>query len=71
MTGGKSVELVGILRGLTPERASPPERRSSTRVFASIEVPLNSPQPFDSIRLLAEAHRTASSARARSSRPRM
>jgi 2-dehydro-3-deoxyphosphogalactonate aldolase len=56
MTGAKSIELVGILRGLTPERAVATGKAVVDAGFRSIEVPLNSPQPFDSIHLLAEAH---------------
>ena len=57
MTRSKSIELVGILRGLTPERALATGKAIVDAGFRSIEVPLNSPQPFDSIHLLAEAHR--------------
>jgi 2-dehydro-3-deoxyphosphogalactonate aldolase len=50
------VELVAILRGLTPER-SPEVGEALVRAgFRSIEVPLNSPDPFDTIRLLSQAH---------------
>ena len=48
--------LVAILRGLRPERGA---RRSATALidagFRILEVPLNSPEPFASIRLLADA----------------
>jgi 2-dehydro-3-deoxyphosphogalactonate aldolase len=57
MTGAKSIELVGILRGLTPERALATGKAVVDAGFRSIEVPLNSPLPFDSIHLLAAAHR--------------
>jgi 2-dehydro-3-deoxyphosphogalactonate aldolase len=56
MTGPKSHELVGILRGLTPEKALATGKAIIDAGFRIIEVPLNSPQPFDSIRLLAQAH---------------
>jgi 2-dehydro-3-deoxyphosphogalactonate aldolase len=56
MTGGKSLELVGILRGLTPEKALATGKAIVDAGFRSLEVPLNSPQPFDSIHLLAKAH---------------
>jgi 2-dehydro-3-deoxyphosphogalactonate aldolase len=56
MTRERSVELVGILRGLTPDKAPATGKAIVDAGFRSIEVPLNSPQPFDSIRLLASAH---------------
>jgi 2-dehydro-3-deoxyphosphogalactonate aldolase len=49
-------ELVAILRGLTPERAPEVGAAIVAAGFRTIEVPLNSPQPFDSISLLARAH---------------
>ena len=51
-----SAELVAILRGLTPERAAETGRALVEAGFRTIEVPLNSPQPFESISLLARAH---------------
>jgi 2-dehydro-3-deoxyphosphogalactonate aldolase len=51
-----SVELVAILRGLVPERAAEIGAGLVAAGFRSIEVPLNSPRPFDSIGLLARAH---------------
>src|SRR5262245_23418825 len=57
MTGKKQVELVAILRGLTPERAPETGAALVGAGFRTIEVPLNSPQPFDTIALLAGAHR--------------
>jgi 2-dehydro-3-deoxyphosphogalactonate aldolase len=51
-----SVEMVAILRGLTPERAVETGSELASAGFRSIEVPLNSPQPFDSIALLSRAH---------------
>jgi 2-dehydro-3-deoxyphosphogalactonate aldolase len=52
----QSIEMVAILRGLTP--ASAPEVGAAVAAagFRSIEVPLNSPEPFASIKLLAGAH---------------
>jgi 2-dehydro-3-deoxyphosphogalactonate aldolase len=41
--------LVAILRGLTPVEAVPIARRLHASGFRLIEVPLNSPDPFDSI----------------------
>ena len=49
-------EMVAILRGLTPERAPETGAAVVGAGFRTIEVPLNSPQPFDSIKLLAAAH---------------
>jgi 2-dehydro-3-deoxyphosphogalactonate aldolase len=49
-------ELVAILRGLTPERAPEVGAAVVAAGFRTLEVPLNSPQPFDSISLLAQAH---------------
>ncbi len=47
--------LVAILRGLKPEEATGIGKALVDAGFALIEVPLNSPQPFESIRRLAEA----------------
>lgn len=44
--------LVAILRGLRPQEAAPIGRALEDAGFALIEVPLNSPQPFDSISTL-------------------
>lgn len=49
-------ELVAILRGLTPERALEIGAAVVGCGFRTIEVPLNSPEPFDTIKLLAQAH---------------
>lgn len=57
MTEKTSIELVGILRGLTPDRAPETGKTLVAAGFRTIEVPLNSPQPYDTIRLLATAHR--------------
>lgn len=50
------IEMVAILRGLTPERALETGAALVAAGFRCIEVPLNSPQPFDTIKLLASAH---------------
>jgi 2-dehydro-3-deoxyphosphogalactonate aldolase len=52
----KSIEMVAILRGLTPERAPETGAALTAAGFRSIEVPLNSPEPFETIGLLARAH---------------
>jgi 2-dehydro-3-deoxyphosphogalactonate aldolase len=44
-----SLPLVAILRGLTPAEAAPMAGALYEAGFRLIEVPLNSPQPFDSI----------------------
>jgi 2-dehydro-3-deoxyphosphogalactonate aldolase len=51
-----SIEMVAILRGLTPQRAAETGMALVAAGFRSIEVPLNSPEPFHSIELLATAH---------------
>jgi 2-dehydro-3-deoxyphosphogalactonate aldolase len=51
-----NAELVAILRGLTPDRAAETGATLVDAGFRTIEVPLNSPQPFESIGLLARAH---------------
>jgi len=48
--------LVAILRGLTPQRAPETGAALVAAGFRIIEVPLNSPQPLESIKLLARAH---------------
>jgi 2-dehydro-3-deoxyphosphogalactonate aldolase len=50
------VELVAILRGLTPGRAPEVGAALVGAGFRTIEVPLNSPDPFDTIKLLSRAH---------------
>lgn len=52
----QSVEMVAILRGLMPERASESGAALVAAGFRAIEVPLNSPRPLESIKLLANAH---------------
>jgi 2-dehydro-3-deoxyphosphogalactonate aldolase len=44
--------LIAILRGITPEEVGPVAHALATLGFAIIEVPLNSPRPLESIRLL-------------------
>jgi 2-dehydro-3-deoxyphosphogalactonate aldolase len=51
-----SIEMVAILRGLTPQRAPETGAALVAAGFRSIEVPLNSPEPFVTIGLLAKAH---------------
>ena len=50
------VEMVAILRGLTPDRAVETGRALVDAGFRSIEVPLNSPDPCRSIEILAAQH---------------
>jgi 2-dehydro-3-deoxyphosphogalactonate aldolase len=47
-----SLPLVAILRGLKPEEAEPVATALYEAGFRLIEVPLNSPQPFDSIKAI-------------------
>lgn len=47
--------LVAILRGLTPDESVEIGRVLVDAGFRMLEVPLNSPQPFDSIRRMSEA----------------
>ncbi len=49
-------ELVAILRGLTPVRAPEVGAALVGCGFRTIEVPLNSPDPFATIELLSKAH---------------
>jgi 2-dehydro-3-deoxyphosphogalactonate aldolase len=49
-------EMVAILRGLTPARAAETGAALVAAGFRTMEVPLNSPEPFDTIKLLAQAH---------------
>ncbi|MBL8691299.1 MAG: 2-dehydro-3-deoxy-6-phosphogalactonate aldolase [Rhodospirillaceae bacterium] len=50
-----TLPLVAILRGVKPEEATGIGEALVAEGFRLIEVPLNSPQPFDSIRLMAKA----------------
>jgi 2-dehydro-3-deoxyphosphogalactonate aldolase len=52
----RTIELVAILRGLTPQRAPEVGAALVEAGFRSIEVPLNSPEPLHTIELLAGAH---------------
>lgn len=48
--------LVAVLRGITPEEVPAVGGALADAGFRVLEVPLNSPRPFDSIALLAKAH---------------
>ena len=52
----RTLPLVAILRGLTPAEAPAVGTALDAAGFAMLEVPLNSPQPLDSIALLAARH---------------
>ena len=56
MNTSLNTELVAILRGLTPIRAPEVAAALVGCGFRTIEVPLNSPEPFVTIELLAQAH---------------
>ena len=51
----KTIPLVGILRGLQPDEALPVGHALAGVGWTLIEVPLNSPQPLQSIELMAAA----------------
>jgi 2-dehydro-3-deoxyphosphogalactonate aldolase len=52
----KSVEMVAILRGLTTQRAPEVGAALVAAGFRTIEVPLNSPDPFRTIEVLVRQH---------------
>ena len=56
MSTARNIEMVAILRGLTPQRAPEVGAALVSEGFRCIEVPLNSPEPFETIQLLATAH---------------
>ena len=47
--------LIAVLRGITPEEIPTISAALAAEGFRVLEVPLNSPRPFESIRLLANA----------------
>ena len=51
-----SREIIAILRGITPDEAGPVADALVEAGITRIEVPLNSPQPFDSISKMLLAH---------------
>lgn len=46
--------LIAILRGIKPEEARPVAEKLIEAGFVRMEVPLNSPRPFESVALMAE-----------------
>ena len=55
-SGLQQLPLVAILRGLTPAEAPAIGQALTTAGFVLLEVPLNSPQPLDSIAALSAQH---------------
>jgi len=49
-------KLIAILRGVAPAEAAPMAAALIDAGITKIEVPLNSPDPFDSIKAMADAH---------------
>ena len=47
--------IIAILRGITPPEAGPAVEALLDAGITKIEVPLNSPDPFDSIKIMADA----------------
>lgn len=58
-TAFATMPLIAILRGLTPAEAPAIGQALTDGGFTLLEVPLNSPQPLDSIALLAQQHATS------------
>jgi 2-dehydro-3-deoxyphosphogalactonate aldolase len=50
-----ALPLVAILRGITPQEAEPVAMALHSAGFRLVEVPLNSPQPFESIARIRQA----------------
>lgn len=48
--------LIAVLRGIPPEEVDAVSGALVDNGFRILEVPLNSPRPFESIRMLADAH---------------
>jgi 2-dehydro-3-deoxyphosphogalactonate aldolase len=57
MNPPESIAMVAILRGLTPQRAAETGSALVKAGFRIIEVPLNSPEPLQTIETLARQHR--------------
>lgn len=51
-----SRNIIAILRGITPVEAAPAVEVLIDAGITTIEVPLNSPDPFDSIKAMADAY---------------
>ena len=56
MSQAAQIAMVAILRGLTPQRAAETGAALVEAGFRIIEVPLNSPDPFHTIEILARQH---------------